>query len=71
MIKKNKLRSKMVEYGLNAEKIAAIIGINPATFYRKCAGNSEFTRPEIQAISTALHLSAEEKDDIFFASELA
>jgi len=45
-------------------------GDNPATFYRKTQGLSEFTRSEIQLIRYTLNLSTAEAEAIFFAPEL-
>lgn len=67
MLDRNKLKGKIVECGFSMEKIAQILGINPATLYRKLTMESEFTRNEIAALKTALNLSLQEIDDIFFA----
>ncbi len=63
---KRLLKAKMVEHGYNDEQLSACIGINPATFYRKKNGESDFLRREIQAIRNALHLSPNDIDAIFF-----
>ncbi|WP_105327283.1 XRE family transcriptional regulator [Acidaminococcus provencensis] len=49
------------------ESVAAHIGINPATLYRKMSGISDFNRKEIQEIKEFLVLSDEESNSIFFA----
>ncbi len=71
MFNKYKLRGKMAERGITNEKMATSLGINPATLYRKTAGESEFTRAEIQQISVLLALTMQDVKDIFFAEELA
>lgn len=49
------------------ESVAAYIGINPATLYRKMSGISDFNRKEIQEIKEFLLLNDEESNRIFFA----
>lgn len=71
MFNRDKLRGKMAENRITSEKMASVLGINPATLYRKTVGESEFTRSEIQQISSLLHLSMEDVQNIFFADELA
>ena len=68
MLNKNKLRGKIVEKGYSVRTIAAEIGLNKATFYRKMNGTSDFTREEIQKIAVLLDLSVQEKEEIFFGS---
>ena len=50
-------------------ELARIIGINPATLWRKINGISDFYRRDIERIKAALKLSAEQVDRIFFAEE--
>lgn len=66
MFDKNHFQSKYVEHGLNSADIAKIMGINPATLSRKVNGESDFTRNEIQLFRSALELTADEIDYIFF-----
>lgn len=61
----NLLKAKMVEKGINAEKLAELIGIDRATLYRKLANLDKFTIGEARRIKTALGLSAEEACLIF------
>lgn len=49
------------------ESVAAHIGINSATLYRKMNGISDFRRKEIQEIKKFLLLNDEESNRIFFA----
>lgn len=67
MFNADKLRGVMAEKRFSAERMARVLGINPATMYRKMAGTSEFTRSEIQLISSSLELSASDIQAIFFA----
>jgi hypothetical protein len=71
MFNSDKLRGKMAEKRCTAEKMANFLGIDPATFYRKITGKTEFTRSEIQGVATLLVLSMQDLEDIFFADKLA
>lgn len=70
MFDRNKFRGRVVAEGYTLAEIAAEIGMNPATLYRKMSGESDFTREEIQKLRALLHLTADETDVIFFADEL-
>ena len=63
----DKLKGKIVEQRLTQEKVAAAIGINPTTLYKKMSGASDFTRNEIESIRAILGLSDNDVLDIFFA----
>lgn len=66
MVNVKKLRGKMVETGFSVESLAEVIGINRATLYRKLeTGN--FSIKEANIIATALHLTNEELNAIFFS----
>ena len=60
------LEMKMKIKGKTNEDMARRIGVDPATFYRKKTGRSEFTRSELQAIRSELSLSQEKLESIFF-----
>ena len=47
--------------------VAAHLGINEVTLYRKSTGASEFTRDEIQKLKEFLNLTDEEAMRVFFA----
>lgn len=59
------LRSKMDESGMTVKAIAEKSGILRETLYNRLKGSGEFTASEIVALSNALHLSANERDEIF------
>ena len=62
----DKLRGRMVEYKINADKMAALIGVNRATFYRKLENSGEaFTIREVNIIAKALNLNLDELNEIF------
>ena len=50
--------------------VAAHLGIDPATLYRKSTGASEFTRDEIQKLKEFLRLTNEQAMSVFFAQKL-
>lgn len=72
MVNIRKLRAKMVEAGVNVERLASEIGVDKSTLYRRLAGNGEdFTIKEADLIRTALSLSVSEASTIFFTSDVA
>ena len=71
MLNAAKLRGKIAEVGISITALAAKMGIDPATLHRKSKGKTEFSRREIQTLSTELHLTVYEVKDIFFADKLA
>jgi DNA-binding phage protein len=72
MVNINKLKGKIVENGLNTEKLADNIGIDRSTLYRKINNNGEtFTIKEADLIVKALNLTAEEAKAIFFSQLVA
>lgn len=66
MLNKSELKGKLVSKELSIEKLAQLLGENPATIYRKIARNT-FTLKEVEQIADMLHLSKEEAVSIFFA----
>lgn len=71
MFSPNEFNALIAKHGQTKEDVAAIIGVNPATLYRKISGVSDFTRREIQTISRAYSLTADDINNIFFADKLA
>lgn len=71
MFASNEFNALIAKHGQTKEDVAAIIGVNPATLYRKISGVSDFTRREIQTISRAYSLTADDINNIFFADKLA
>lgn len=61
-----KLRGKMVEKGLNVGTLAAKIGIDKSSLYRKLKECEKITVGEAQNIKDVLGLTAEEAREIFF-----
>ena len=63
----NKLKGKIVEKGLSVELLAASIGVDRSSLYRKLNNGDKITIGEAVKIKDALGLSAEEATDIFLA----
>lgn len=61
------LEMRMKQRNKTNESVAAYLGIDPATFYRKKKGDSDFSRKEIQKMRSFLDLTAEDVDQIFFS----
>lgn len=60
------LEMKMKQANKTNEEVAKALNIDPATFYRKKKGESDFLRTEIQKIRNVLNLTSEDVDTIFF-----
>jgi len=68
----NKLRGKIVEQGLNVEKVAFALGVDKATLYRKMHANGEtLTIKEVNKLCEILNISKVEAMDIFFKDFVA
>jgi len=67
----NALRARMALLGISVKQLCVTTGIGLTAFYRKIAGNSEFTQGEISAISKALELDRNMMCDIFFTDKVA
>lgn len=63
----NKLKAKIVENGMNVEKLAELIGIDRSSMYRKLNNFERITIGEANRIKAALDLTDEDANDIFFA----
>nr|WP_306799569.1 XRE family transcriptional regulator [Enterocloster bolteae] len=68
----NKLKGKVVENGVTLERLAAEIGMDRATMYRKIkAGGENFSIKEADLIVKSLRLNKEEAVNIFFSQYVA
>lgn len=67
MVNVNKLKGKIVECGTNIEELAAKIGMDRSTMYRKINSNGEnFSIKEADLIVKSLGLSKDDAVAIFF-----
>lgn len=64
------LRKRMDESGMTVKAIAEKSGILRETLYNRLKGTGEFTASEIVSLSNTLHLTASERDAIFFAGKV-
>ncbi len=66
------LKDEMNKCGMNIKKVAALIGIDESTFYRKLKANGEtFTVKEMFDIIEVLDIEKEKASEIFFSDKLA
>ena len=71
-VNSNKLKAKIVENGLNISELAAKIGMDKSTLYRKIANNGEtMTVKDANAIVRALNLTSADALAIFFSQIVA
>ena len=69
MFDKKKFKAQIILAGMTAKELAAHLGINESTLYRKINSDGNFTREEIGKITEILNI--ENPKEIFFADELA
>lgn len=62
-----KLKAKIVENGMNVERLAELVEIDRSSMYRKLNNFEKITIGEAKKIKAVLGLSDEEASDIFFA----
>ena len=68
----NKLKGRMVELGLSMSDVAAKMGINQTTLYRKFANDGAgLSISDAQQLVEILQLTAEEAIAIFFTKVVA
>lgn len=61
----NKLKAKLVEKGMNVEKLAELIGTERSSLYRKLNNSEKITIGEAQKMKDVLLLSDSEAYEIF------
>lgn len=61
-----KLKSKLVEKGMNVEQLAKKIGKDRSSLYRKLADTKRMTIKDALDIKDVLNLTGNEARDIFF-----
>ena len=62
----NLFKAKLVENGMNVERLAEKMSLNPQTIYNKI-NKDGFKTSEATKVGRILHLSSVELCDIFFA----
>lgn len=63
---KELLKFHIMKQRMNSADVAAKLGINESTYFRKLNGTSDFTRNEIMIIKDVLGLTVDDVDRIFF-----
>lgn len=61
-----KLRGLMAERGMEVSRLASILGISRQAMSDKINGRSKISLLDAQKISTALNMTKDERDAIFF-----
>jgi len=69
MIDSMLLRDMIKESGLKYGHIASKLNLTTTGLQKKLDNRSEFKASEIKGICTVLNLSAEQRDNVFFATE--
>lgn len=65
----NRLKSKIIEKGLNVAKTAELLNMNKSTLYRKINGFEKFTVADAVQLKEILSLSNSEATEIFLTQE--
>lgn len=64
-----KLRAAIKRSGASITFLAGFIGVSRECFYHKMNNETEFKASEIVRLTTALRLTREQRDEIFFAKD--
>lgn len=70
MVDITKLKELIDDSGMTMVAVASKSGILRATLYNKLSGHGEFTVSEIEGLSDTLHLTATQRNSIFFAKKV-
>ena len=65
------LKSQIVLHEKRIPKLAEYLGISRSAFYRKLAGDTEFTRKEIEMLIKCLSLDTDTAMAIFFEEKVS
>lgn len=71
MVNTDLLRSAITRKRTNVAEVAAKMGVDKATLYRRIADCGSFTIGEVEKITDILDLSHEEAISIFFTNTVA
>lgn len=66
-----KIRARMVELGISVEDVAAALGINKSTVYRRLQSPEKLTVRELRNLVCLLELDNTEAQVIFFPPDVA
>lgn len=64
------LKSKIIDSGMTVKAVSTKSGIVRETLYNRLNGKGEFTAKEIVGLTSALNLSTEDRENIFFAKKV-
>lgn len=70
MTNMEELKKAIKDSGMTMVAIANKAGIDRGTLYNRLSGIGEFTASEIVGLSNALHLTKQERDNIFLTPQL-
>lgn len=70
MVDTTRLKELIDDSGMTMVAVALKTGITRATLYNKLSGHAEFTISEAESISDVLHLTASQRNSIFFAKKV-
>ena len=71
MLNEKALRHKMLDEGCSVTELAKVCEISTSALYARLNGKVCFTVGEITKAVERLHLSPEQRDQIFFAREVS
>lgn len=70
MFNKAEFFEALKKRGVKISAVAKAMGMSPSTIYKKNDRNGDYTVSEIQAYCDFLNLPPEDRDNIFFASNV-
>jgi len=71
MSSKKALRIKMYSSTCTVKELSQVLGLSTSAFYRRLNGKTQFTVQEMLKCVEHLGLTEEERDEIFFAPNVA
>ena len=71
MVDVKALRHAMLDANCSTRELATVCEISPSALYRRLNGKVSFTLGEIMKCTGRLNLSAETRNQIFFAEEVS
>lgn len=70
MIDSKKLNRKINASGMKRKYIAEKLGLSPYGLSKKISNENEFKVSEVEKICNILNMTADEREDIFFAKDV-